>query len=378
MKLSPLLFAMTACLLLPIPTFAQNSSSPSTADEATALTVQVASPRITKWPVTINASGVLRAWQEAVVASETGGQRITGIHADVGSEVSKGEVLVELAQDSLKNDIMQLEASLESAQAALEQAAVDADRARRLTGTGSISQQQIAEYLTTERKAKADVVLAEAKLASAHLDLEHSRIVAVDDGIISSRSAALGNVVSSGTELFRLIRQGRIEWQAEVSLRHLRNISVGADAVIPTPLGDVTGEVRQIAPTASETNGRIKVYVALDAPEGGLVPQTGILASGYFLLGQSEAVTVPASAILLRDGFSYVYVLGTDDPIRVTRMRVETGRRQDNRVEVTSYFPPESQIVQSGTSFLSEGSLVNVVESNLAADASVLVSEVAE
>jgi hypothetical protein len=64
--------------------------------------------------------------------------------------------------------------------------------------------------------------------------------------------------------LFRLIRQSRVEWQAEVPLKSLPAIKEGTEAVIPTPLGDIHGRVRLVAPTASEKTGRIIAYVELD------------------------------------------------------------------------------------------------------------------
>ena len=352
-----------AAVGLPTPGPAPVDESAITAPQkaaAAALTVAVESPEVATWPVEVQASGWLAAWREAVISAEVGGQRIEEVSVDVGDTVAKGDVLATLSRATLENDIRQLEATLDSAEAGLEQATADADRARRLEGGGSISQQQISEYLIAERQAKADVASAEAALSSAKLDLDRTEIVAVSDGIISDASAAIGDVVTEGEELFRLIRDGRIEWQAEVPLVRMRNVKVGTPARLPTPIGDISGTVRQIAPSASETNGRIVVYVALDPPEDAPEPKTGIMVSGVLETGESEAVSVPSSAVVLQDGFSYVFTLNEGDPATVTRRRVETGRRQDDRVEITGDFPTDVQVVRSGGAFLSDGSTVRV------------------
>ena len=352
-----------AAVGLPTPGTAPVDESAITAPEkaaAAALTVAVESPEVATWPVEVQASGWLAAWREAVISAEVGGQRIEEVSVDVGDTVTKGDVLATLSRATLENDIRQLEATLDSAEAGLEQATADADRARRLEGGGSISQQQISEYLIAERQAKADVASAEAALSSAKLDLDRTEIVAVSDGIISDASAAIGDVVTEGEELFRLIRDGRIEWQAEVPLVRMRNVKVGTPARLPTPIGDISGTVRQIAPSASETNGRIVVYVALDPPEDAPEPKTGIMVSGVLETGKSEAVSVPSSAVVLQDGFSYVFTLNEGDPATVTRRRIETGRRQDDRVEITGDFPTDVQVVRSGGAFLSDGSTVRV------------------
>ena len=297
-----------------------------------------------------------------MISAEVGGQRIEEVNVDVGDTVAKGDVLATLSRETLENDIQQLEAALDSASAALGQASADADRARRLESGGSISQQQIAETLVLERQATADVAAAEAALSSARLELDRTRIVAVSDGVISGASAAIGDVVTAGEELFRMIRDGRIEWRAEVPLIGTREVEIGTTARIPAPSGDIFGTVRQIAPSVSETNGRVVVYVALEAPEDGPPPKTGIMVSGVLETGARRALSLPASAVVLQDGFAYVYVLDEGDPATVTRRRVETGRRQDDRVEITGDFPAGARVVRAGGAFLSDGMTVRVVD----------------
>ena len=118
-------------------------------------------------------------------------------------------------------------------QADLDQAKADADRARGLTGSGALSSQQITEYLITERKAKAELASAKAALASAQLTLDRTKVYAVDDGVISERAASLGDVVTAGDEIFKLIRQNRIEWKAEVPFNRLHKCQSGHESSHP-------------------------------------------------------------------------------------------------------------------------------------------------
>ncbi|MTH80120.1 efflux RND transporter periplasmic adaptor subunit [Paracoccus aestuariivivens] len=363
-RLAPLLLALSLAT--------GAAGAQETTQSSPALSVEIASPESQIWPVRLETNGRMQAWHEALIAAETGGQRIESVNGDVGSVVNKGDVLAQLSTDTLKNTIIQQEATVLSAEAALEQAKADADRARTLRSGHStaISDQQVTEYLVTERKADADLASAKAALASTQLDLERTTILAPDDGVISSRSASMGNVVASGTELFRLIRQSRIEWQAEVPIRFLGHIKEGTEVAIPTPIGtEVLGKVRLISPTASETTGRVIVYCAMTPPADAPMPKIGMMVSGHFNLGDTEALTVPASATSMRDGFIYVFVVNEGaEPTTVTRKRVEIGRRNDDRVEILSGIEVTDQIVQAGGAFLSEGSVVNVVN-NPAKDA---------
>lgn len=340
---------------------ASDVAASETAPQSAALTVAVVAPEKGVWPIEVQANGWLAAWQEVVISAQVGGQMITSVNAEVGDTVAENAVLSELSTGSLTNQIIQLEAAVESAKASLELASADAVRAQQLSGGSSISKQQAAEYFATERKAQADVQSSEAQLASAKLDLAHTSITAATGGIISSRSAAVGNVVSAGQELFRMVRDGRVEWQAEVPLNQLRSIKVGMPVSIPTPIGDVSGEVRRIAPTASESNGRVIVYVSLTPPKGLETPKTGIMISGRFKVGSSAAVSVPSSAVVMQDGFSYVFTVNPGDANTVSRVRVETGRRLDDRVEITSDLALAAEVVQAGGAFLSDGSVVRVV-----------------
>ncbi|WP_420031005.1 efflux RND transporter periplasmic adaptor subunit [Sinorhizobium fredii] len=222
-----------AALLLPF----HSAMADQTA--APALTVSLASPAQRAWPETVPASGWLKPWQEAIIASETSGLRITDVLVDVGSVVTKGQTLVRLSQDSVLADLRKQAAAVETAKANLAKAKADADRARQLRTSGALSAQNITERLTDEQTAKASLESEEAALESQKIKLAQTTITAVDDGLITSRSAELGAVVSSGTELFHLVRQQRVEWQAEVSARYPSGGAGGLDA-------HITGRTRPI------------------------------------------------------------------------------------------------------------------------------------
>ncbi len=364
--LTTMALACVVCLAFTPAGRAQDATQ--TTAGAAALTVSVTKPEVSQWPVLIPASGRLAAWHEAVISAEVSGLRIIGINADVGATVKKGELLVQFDAETAQAELEQQQASVEQAKADLDQAVANADRARGLTGSGAISAQQTTEYLITERKSKAALASSKAALASAQLTLDRTKVYANDDGVISERSASLGKVVTAGDELFKLIRQNRIEWQAELPVKRLADVKEGTKAVIPTPLGDVRGEVRLVSPTSSTANGRVTVYVALQPAVGMPQPKTGILVSGNFEFSATDALTVPATAVTLRDGFSYAFVLNATDQPTVTRKRVETGRRQGDRVEIVSGIDKTEEVVVSGGAFLADGSVVRVVDTVAAAE----------
>ena len=322
-----------------------------------ALSVTTTRPALKQWPVQLPASGSIVAWQEAVISAEAGGLRIAALHADVGSRVKRGQVLAELARDSVQAEVRRSEAALASAKASLAKAAADADRARQIQGSGALSEQQINAYLAEEKTAQANVDLAEAQLVVQQVTLSQTSIVAVDDGIITSRSALLGQVVASGAELFRLQRQGRLEWQAEVDAKQLGVIKTGAKGEVTLSSGRVlAGTVRLAAPTLSTSTGRANVFVSLLDDSG---TKAGMFANGHIEAGEQPVLAAPESALVLRDGRSYLFEVGADN--KVVRRLVTAGMRRKGLVAIAD-LAGESRIVTSGGAFLADGDLVTVVK----------------
>lgn len=321
-----------------------------------ALAVTLVAPRLVDWPRLIDASGGLFAWQEGVIAAETGGIRVVEVAVDVGDKVSRGQVLARLDESTVKAAVAQQEARVAQIRAALAEARANGDRARSVKNKGAMSEQQINQYLIAEEGAKANLAAAVAALETELIRLDHTRVLAVDDGVISARGATLGTVVQTGTELFRLVRQGRVEWRAEVTSEQLALVRPGQEARVRLPGGaTVTGKVRIPSPTLDANTRYGLVYVDLphDSPA-----RPGMFAQGTIRVGAGEALTLPESAVVLRDGSSYVFEVLAGN--RIAQRKVETGRRAEGRVEVLSGLDAQAQVVESGGAFLNEGDLVRV------------------
>ena len=325
-----------------------------------ALTVTGTQAQTQALPIKLTANGNIAAWQEASVGAEIGGLRLAEVLVNVGDTVQRGQVLARFATDAVQADLAQARAVVAEASASAQEATANADRVRALLNTGVFSGQQNSQYLTAEQTAKARVESAKAVMAAQLLRLQNTEVRASDSGIISARLATVGAVVGAGSELFKLIRQGRLEWRAEVGANELYRLPVGAAVSVAAASGSlVTGRVRTVAPTVDPQTRSGLVYV--DLPSGpsrqaGL--KAGMFASGEFELGSSPALTVPQQAVVVRDGFSYVFRLNADQ--RVSQLKVQTGRRVGERVELLDGVGAESSLVASGAGFLNDGDLVKV------------------
>lgn len=500
------------------------------------LTVNTTLPRKETWDMRIAASGAISAWQEAVVASEINGLRITDLLVDIGDSVREGQTLAKLAQESVKADIAQQEAAIAQAEAAvlqaetsilqaeanvnqakagvaqaeagveqvratvaqteagvlqaeagvaqaragvnqananlaqsqatinqvtaqvsqaaagvnqaqatLAEAQTNLERARRLRATGAIAQQEADQYTTSaattraaleaqkaglvaQRSAleaqkaafnalksgvnakqaevqaqqaaveaqqaivaakqseiksqlaaveaqsagveaqqagvevqkaalnaqKAAKAVQEAAMLNQQLRLKYTTITAPDSGTIVARTAALGSVVQAGTELFRLIRQDKLEWRAEVTGQDLGKIREGQPAKVNLPTGEnIEGQVRMISPTLDANTRNATVFITLPHGSGA---KAGMFASGDILSGTVEAITLPQSAVILRDGSRYVFSVESDN--RVKPIKVKIGRFLNGNVEILEGIDLTDEIVTTGGAFLNDGDLI--------------------
>ncbi len=339
-----------------------------------ALTVTSALPTQISLPIKLSANGNIAAWQEAIIGSEANGLRLAEIRAAIGDSVSAGQILAVFAPEAVQADVAAARAALAEAEANAADATANAARARSLQSSGALSAQQINQYFTGEQTAKARVESANANLAAQQLRLKHTELRAPDSGVISARTATVGAVVGAGTELFRMIRQGRLEWRAEVTSNELASLKPGSTALVTAANGSqLKGVVRMVAPTVDPQTRSALVYVDLPVDDKMMSAKAGMFARGEFELGSSTAMTVPQASIVVRDGFSYVFRLNADS--RVTQLKVTTGRRLGDRVEVIDTLAPSAQVVVSGAGFLNDGDLVkNVAAAPLVVPATVPAS----
>lgn len=322
-----------------------------------ALSVELIKPTRDVWPLSVQATGNVAAWQEAVIGSEVSGMRITQVLVNVGDTVRKGQVLARLNPSMVEVDKASSQAAVAEAEAALAQAQLNAERAARLSPTGALSKQEVVQYETQKKTAQAKLKVAQAQLAAQGLRLSYATLRAPDDGVISARTATEGAVVQTGTELFRLIRQQRLEWRAELKAEDLLRVKPGQQVSIAHPLGEpVEGKVRQIAPSVDTSSRNGLVYV--DLPTGAQF-KTGMFVSGTFELAKTAALHVPQAALVSRDGSSYAFKV--DNASRVQAVKVTTGRVQGDSIEVLGGLSEQDSVVAGGVGFLKSGDLVRVV-----------------
>ena len=289
-------------------------------------------------------SGPVSPYEEMQLGVELSGQRVTRLNIDVGQPVRKGQVLLELDHRTLDSALAQAEAFAQQA------------RGARLAGGQLISASDLDQLRATTLQAQAQLATARASQDAARLQRDFAELRAPADGVISKRLVQPGQVVSAGTELLRLIRDGRLEWRAELPENQLADVAVGNDIALSYAGQQIAGRVRAVTPGVDAQTRTGTVYADLPDP-GPLKP--GTFVEGRILTGDGQSLMVPATAVVQRDGHSYVFTM--KDAQTVERRRVRTGQTTQGRVEIIEGLKAGEQVVSDGAGFLGDGDRVRVV-----------------
>ena len=327
-------------------------------DEAvrSAMTITTATVKSKPMARTVTVMGTVVAWEEMPVGAEVGGLAITEVLVDEGDEVKRGQVLARLNDSVLRAQLAQEDASIVAAKATLTEAQANLKRAEELLPRGHISGQTADARRASAGTAAAQLTLAQASRAEILAKLNQARITSPDDGYISARSAVIGQIVSSGTELFRVVRDSRLELDAEIPETTLATLAPGLTVQVSAEgLAPTAATIRAVAPSV-DTKSRLGLaHIALP-PKAGFRP--GMFAQASIALENSQALMVPGSAVVYRDSVAGVFVLGND--MKVKFQPVATGERVGDYVEISNGLTAGTEIALKGAGFLEDGDQVTL------------------
>jgi len=304
----------------------------------------------------VTASGPVSAWEEVPVGAETGGLTAVAVLTDEGRYVHQGEVLVQLNDTLLRAQLRQQDAAVASAQASVAQADNALARAQELRDRGFLSQAGLDNAIAQQATAQAQLNAASAGRAETQARLAQAAIRAPVSGLIISRSVTRGQIVQPGSELFRIVRDGRLELDAQIPETEIRLVRAGQPVQISSDeAGAGSGTVRIVTP---EVDPQTRLGVARISLGAGSGLRPGMFARARINVGALPAIVVPPAAIVYREGREGVYVLQTDS--RVHFQVIRTGERTDQQVQVLEGLSAGQQVVTDGAGFLGEGDHVRV------------------
>lgn len=321
------------------------------------LNVSLITPQMREFSEEIVASGSVAAWEEVQLGVELNGVRVAEVLVDVGAAVKRGQALVKLDQRTLTVELRQADAAVAEAAAALVLARSNAERGRMLVQRKLISAQEGEQVGSSVLQAQARLNSSQAQREGAQLRVEFATLRAPYDGVIARRDVQPGQVAMAGAEMLRLIRDARLEWRADLPEAEFLRVQVGQRVELDSAGGTRSvGTVRTLGAALDPTTRTGLIYADLKAP-GAL--RAGMFAQGRIQLGVRQNLSVPQSALVQLDGYSYVY--SVDAQSRAVRHRVELGASVEGQREVRSGIKAEQQLVERGAGFIGAGDLLRVV-----------------
>ncbi len=374
------------------------TAQPVAVDVTTAAAIQRDLPRF------FEATGSLAGDQQTDVAPQTSG-KVVAVGVDIGSPVRRGQMLVRLDDAELKLRVEQAATQVEQAKAAVRQAeekiglrpgqAFDPNRvaevsaarvaldlaeknlrrAEKLIESGDVSRSFYDEQRARrdQLKEQYDVALAQARqnyagvdvartnvanaqsqLALARKNLSYAIIPSPIDGIVSERTADLGEYVSPQQKVATLVRINPLRMRIDIPEQAISEVRVGQSVSITTsawPDKNFAGRVARIAPNVSATSRTLTVEAEIDNSSGALKP--GQFATVRILQERSaSAVLVPARAVVNDAGVSRVFVIKNG---HAEQRLVQTGQTEGDLIEVRSGVAADEQVATSNLEQLSDG-----------------------
>ncbi len=295
----------------------------------------------------IQTVGQLRPNNIVTLKSEVNG-RITEIPVKEGSEVKKGDLLIQFDNADAVAELKDAEATL---------ALKEADFKRMEALKNVVATNKIDE-------ARAGFAIAEAKVATAKARLEKTQIRAPFDGVIGLIEQSPGTYVQAGTELATVVENNPMKVDFKIPERNLHEVGVGQAIDIRLdgfPDQIFTGTVEAIDSKVDTKSHSIAVRGTIPNPKHLL--RGGVFANVSLIVGEKgDALLVPESALEREGDIEYVWVVKRG---KASRKRVLVGSKENNKVEIITGIEPGSIVVTAGqTRFAGDGHPVKILNLN--------------
>ena len=284
-------------------------------------------------------TGSVRAKLSSLVEAKSTG-RIEKMLVVPGQRVKQGEVLVQL-------DAREIQAKLDQARAVRDQSETSLKRYTALLANKVTPQADFDNVQSANRVAKA-------ALAEAETNLGYMTITAPFDGVITKKSADVGDLATPGKTLLEIEDPTALRFEADVPEAIIAAIKSGAKLPIRIGNVEVVGAVSEIAPVADVQSRTFLVKLDLPQTQGLRTGQFGRVAVP---LSETSVLRIPAIAVVQRGQMEIVFVVQNG---RAQLRLVKTGKHFGDEVELVSGVEAKEQVAVENVSRLADGQRVEV------------------
>ena len=337
----------------------------------------------------LNASGYVTPRRRATIAAKITG-RVTGVFFDEGTHVHAGQLLATLddsdtkrALDSAKADRDASQAAIADFQVQLKFAQIQLRRADQLQKAGIQTQEQLDTASTNADSLKAKIDLAkqqvqssEARIREAQQAVDNCVITAPYDGIVVSKDAQVGEMVSpisagggfTRTGIATIVDMNSNEIEVDVNEAYIARVKdrQKVTAILDAyPNWEIPSHVRTVIPTADRQKATVKVRISFDKLDPRILPDMGIKVT--FLSDEpvkkvdADAPVVvallPTDTVHDESGKKVVFLVKND---RLERRAVSVGSTEGSQTEILSGIVAGDAVVVRGPANMQEGQAVQI------------------
>ena len=279
-----------------------------------------------------SADGVVEAARQSTVSAQIAG-RVKEILFDVGDTVKKGQVILRIDEREAVQAVAGSQAQLMQAQAAMQNAKSNYERARQLFAQKFISQAALD-------KAQADYKMALAQAAGSAAGAEqfalahgYTAVTAPYSGVVGARLVEIGEMVTVGKQLMSGFDPVQMRVIVDVPQSRLADIGAHPQAMIELPSINrrVQATSVTVLPTADARTHSTQIRAYLPANETGVYP--GMFVRVHFTVGKANKLLIPASAVVRRSEVVAVYVVDDKGEARLRQVRLGDAAGE-NEIEV--------------------------------------------
>ncbi|MDD5180693.1 MAG: efflux RND transporter periplasmic adaptor subunit [Gallionellaceae bacterium] len=291
---------------------------------------------------TWSAEGVVEATRQSTVSAQIAG-RVKEILFDVGDSVRKGQVILRIDEREAVQVLAGSQAQVMQAQAAMQNAKANYERARQLFAQKFISQAALDKAQADYKVALAQAAASEAGAGQSALTHGYTAVVAPYSGVVAARLVEVGEMVTIGKPLMTGFDPAQMRAIVNVPQYKLEEIGAHPQAVVEVAPHNrrVRAAAVTVQPTADARTHSTQVRVSLPASEAGIYP--GMFVRVYFVTGKANKLLIPASAVVRRSEVVAVYVVDGKGKAELRQVRLGEAAGQDE-IEVLAGLNPGERV----------------------------------
>jgi RND family efflux transporter MFP subunit len=325
--------------------------------------VDVVHPSLGATPYEVVLPASVQGFIDSPVYARTSGYLLHW-YADIGTHVSKGQLLADIQTPELDQQVQQAQSDLATAQANYQLAQITADRWQKLLLKNAVSTQE-RDQASSDLNARRSALSAQEANVRRLLQLQgFEKIYAPFDGVVTARNTDIGDLIQAGEnttpqELFHLSSVDRLRVFVPVPeiyqsvLHSVKQVNLSSDAY---PKERFMGTIARSSEAIDPLSRTLRVEVDIDNPKTLLLPGAYVFVH-VPLPAASQAPTIPSNALLFRQEGLRVGVVRDG---RVQLVPISIGHDYGDTVEVTAGLSPEDQVVVNPSDSLVSGTRVEI------------------